>query len=121
MTAPRHWSVHDGRWYALRDSIVVDGRGIAEIQVSAHAAGTDTTWDVTARLTPAGASAMAAATGHHLGQTLAVLLGDTIVEHGIIEGPLASRVPVRLRVTRGKADSMAVRARRVSGASCNVP
>jgi hypothetical protein len=64
---------------------------------------------------------MAAATGRNLGQTLAVLLGDTIIEHGIIEGPLGSRVPVRLGVTRMEADSLAVRARLASGTSCNVP
>jgi preprotein translocase subunit SecD len=120
-TGPRRRSVQDGQSYALRDSIVVDGRGIAEIQVWAHGVGTDTTWDVTARLTPAAASAMAAATSRHLGQTLAVLLGDTIIDHGIIERPLGARLPVRLGVTRREADSLAVRVRRAIGTSCNVP
>jgi preprotein translocase subunit SecD len=121
MTAPHHRSVQDGQSYALRDSIIVDGRGVAEIRVSAHGVGTDTTWDVTAELTPAGATAMAAATARNLGQTLAVLLGDTIMAQGIIERPLRSRALVQLGVTRGEADSLAVRARRAIGTNCGVP
>lgn len=121
MTAPRHRSVQDGQSYALRDSIVVNGRGIAEIQVSARRVGTDTTWDVIARLTPAGASAMSAATARNLGETLALLLGDVITESGIIESPLGPQAPVRIGAARQEADSLAVRARRASGTSCNVP
>jgi preprotein translocase subunit SecD len=121
MSARRYPSIQDAESYALRDSIVVDGRGIADIQVWGHRVGTDSTWDVIARLTPAGTSAMASATGRNLGQTLVALLGDTITEHGIIESPLASRVPVRLGVTRAEADSVADRARRVSGTSCTIP
>jgi hypothetical protein len=119
--APRHRSLQDGQSYALRDSMVIDGRGIAEIRVLAHGVGGDTTWDVTAQLTPAGTSAMAAATGRNLGETLAVLWGDTILEHGVLQTALRSRVPVRLGVTRAEADSLAVRARRASGTSCHIP
>jgi preprotein translocase subunit SecD len=121
MTAPRRLSLQDGQTYALRDSIVVDGRGIAEIKVWAHGVGTDTTWDVIAELTPAGATAMAAATGRNLGQTLAVVLGDTILAEGVIERPLRSRAVVRLGLSREEAKSLAVRARRAIGTNCGVP
>lgn len=121
MTARRYRSIQDGQSYALRDSIVLDGRGIAEIQVWGHRVRTDTTWDVNARLTPAGASAMAAATAHNVGEALATLLGDVIVANGIIESPLGPRAAVRIGATRRAADSLAARARQVSGASCNLP
>jgi hypothetical protein len=120
-TARHHPSLDDGESYALRDSTVVEGRDIAEIEVLPHRVGSDSSWDVIARLTPAGTSAMTAVTGRHLGQTLVVLLGDTIIEHGIVEAPLKSRVPLRLGVTHRAADSLATRARRLSGTSCHVP
>src|SRR5262245_32665785 len=75
-TALRRVSPRSGQSYTLSDSIVVDGRGIAEVQVSADVIGTDTTWDVIARLTPAGASALAAATSRNVGHILVVLLDD---------------------------------------------
>lgn len=120
-SAPRYRSIQDGQSYALRDSIVLDGRGIAEIRVSPHPVGTDTTWDVTAKLTPAGESAMAAATAHNLGETLVARLGDVIIANGIIESPLGPRALVRHGVAHREADSLAARVRQVSGAACNVP
>ena len=117
-TVPRRHSIQDGRSYALSDSIVVDGRDVAEIQVFAHAVGTDTTWDVSARLTPAGAGSMAAATGSNRGRTLVALFGDTILAQGVIESQLGPRVPVRLGVTHLEAESLAARVRRASGSNC---
>jgi len=117
-TAPLHRSIQDGESYALRDSALVNGRGIAEIRVWAHRGGSDTTWDVLARLTPAGASAMTAATSRNIGHMMAALLGDTIVANAIIEAPLGASVPVRVGVTHKEADSVAARVRRVSGISC---
>ena len=120
MTAKRYRSVQDGQSFALRDSIVMDGLGIAEVRVWARGVGTDTTWDVLAQLTPAATSAVAAVTARSLGQTLAVLLGDAIVDHAIIGGTFGSRIPLRIGATHSEADSLAARVRRVSGSSCNV-
>jgi TonB family protein len=117
-TARRYRSARTGESYALRDTLVLDGRGIAEVLVRSHAVGTDTTWDVIARLTPAGASAIAEASASHIGQKLAVLMGNEIVDTGIIETPLRSLVVLRIGASRGLADSLALRARRASGTGC---
>jgi len=97
---------------------VVNGRDIAEIRLWAHREGSDTAWDVLARLTPAGASAMNAATSRHIGTMMTALLGDTIIANATIESPLGPVVALRLSVSHSEADSVAARVRRVSGTSC---
>jgi len=120
--ARRYRNPQNGQSYALRDSIVLDGRGIVQIEVRPRRVGTDTTWDVMARLTPAGTSALEAATAGHIGSMIAVLVGDEIVQTAIIQGTLRTTViPIRTDLSsRHEADSLALKARR-GGAGCAAP
>ena len=117
-TARRYRSSQNGQSYALRDSIVLDGHGIAQIEARPRRVGTDTSWDVMARLTPTGTSALTAATATHVGSTIAVLVGDEIVQTAIIQSELRTTVlPIRTDLSRHAADSLALRARR-AGPGC---
>ena len=119
--ARRYRDPQSGQSYALRDSIVLDGRGIAQIEVRPRRVGADTSWDVMARLTPTGASALEAATASHVGSMIAVLVGDEIVQTAIIQGTLRTAViPIRMDLSRNAADSLALHAR-PAGAACAVP
>jgi preprotein translocase subunit SecD len=119
--ARRYRDPQSGRSYALRDSIVLDGRGVVQVEVRPRRVGTDTTWDVMARLTPAGTSALEAATSSHIGSMIAVLVGDEIVQTAIIQGTLRTTViPIRTDLSRHEADSLALTARR-GGAGCAAP
>jgi len=120
-TARRYRNPRTGDSYALRDTIVLDGHGIARIDVLSRRVGTDTMWDVAARLTPAGAAALETATASHIGSMIAVLAGgagDGIVQTAIIQSPLRTLIPIRTDLSRAAADSIAVQARRVTAAAC---
>ena len=118
-TARRHRNVQTGQSYALRDSIVLDGHDIIQIDVQRGLVGADTAWNVMARLTPAGASALTAATASHIGSMIAVLAGDEIVQTAIIQSTLRTVVvPVQTDLSRRAADSLAARLRRTTSAGC---
>ena len=116
-TTARHYRyAQPGQSYALRDSIVLDGHDIVGIEVQRGLFGTDTTWTVMARFTPAGASALTAATASHIGSMIAVLVGDEIVQTAIIQGSLRTALlPVQMDLSRRAADSLAARLRRTTG------
>jgi preprotein translocase subunit SecD len=106
--------------YSLRDTVVLDGRGIDSIRVTAHRFLGDTVWDVSARVIPAAARAWGDATASHVGQRIVVLLGDEIVQTAIIESRIGARTGIRLNATHRVADSLALRARRaVAGCSAS--
>jgi cyanophycinase len=120
-TARRYRNAETGQSYTLRDSIVLDGHGIAQIEVRPRRNGADTTWDLMARLTPTATSALTAATASHVGSTIAVLVGDEVVQTAIIQSALRTTVlPIRTDLSRHVADSLALRARRVGG-GCTAP
>jgi preprotein translocase subunit SecD len=120
-SARRYRYAPNGQSYALNDSLVLDGRGIASLDVRTDRISPDTTWSVIARLTPAGASSIAAATASHVGHMLVVLVGDEIIQTAIIESALRTSIPLRTDLTRAAADSLASRARRFSGTGCIAP
>ncbi len=119
-TARRYLNASDGREYFLRDTVVLDARGVRTILVASHRLGPDTVWDVVGGLTPAAALSWGDATASHVGQTIAVLFGGKLVQTAIIESRVGGRILVDGNVPRPVADSLALRARRfIAGCSAS--
>lgn len=108
-----------GESFALRDSVVLDGRAIEHIELEPSGLGEDS-WDVLARLTSAGGEKMLAVSTNHPDQHIAVLLGDEILEVAVIAGPIRTVVPLRIGAPRREADSLVARANRAR-TGCTAP
>jgi TonB family protein len=109
----------NGWLYPLRDTVVLDERGITSVSVWPTRLGSDTTWAVLARTTSEGARALADATAKHVGRYIGIMVGNDLVDTAIIESKLAGSVlQLRGNVTRAVADSLARRAARAISAEC---
>src|SRR5690349_11860543 len=105
----RYRNRRTGESLALEDSIVLDAKDIDRVAAVAHRVGRDTVWSVIATLTPAAAQAFAATTANHTGDTMAVRIGDEIVDTGIIESRLGAKAGIVTGVSKAAADSMLTR------------
>lgn len=101
---------HTGLPIGLTDSIVLDLRGIKQVEVRSDAQANTVT--VVATLTPAARSAFTAATTAHVGHRIAVVLDDHVVTVARIESPLTSPVPIVIDIRRAVAESLVTRINR---------
>lgn len=107
-----------GKFYALKDTTVLAASAIERVTVWPHRLGSDTVFDVFATLTPSAAGTFAAVTEAHIGQTIAVRVGDDIVATAIVESKLGKRLPFTTNASKARADSLATRVNRATAGSC---
>jgi len=86
----RYADPNTGQSYVLNDTIVLDLDGFQRAEAHPDRLANDGTWDVIARLNPAGVAAFSSATASHVGQTIVVLLDERIVSSAVIQSPLRS-------------------------------
>jgi preprotein translocase subunit SecD len=113
----RYIDPNTGQSYALSDTIVLDLAGIERAEVHSHPVGSDTGWDVVARLNSSAAAAFSAATANHIGEKIAVLIDDRIITTAQIESRLGSVVGVAFTLRKAAADSLAARINQAKAAS----
>lgn len=109
----------NGWSYALNDTVVLDERAIASVDLQSVRIGSDTAWAVIARPTVPGARALSDATGSHVGRYLGIVIGDDLVDTPRIESQLVgSLVLLRGAAPRAVAESLAYVARSAIAPIC---
>lgn len=107
-----------GRSYALKDTIVLQAADIQRVSTWRGRLGRDTVWDVVATLTADGARRFAVSTGAHVGQIIAVRVGEELTTTALVESSLGGRVPIITNVSAAVADSVLARVQHATSASC---
>jgi hypothetical protein len=106
-----------GGSFALKDTTVLTS-AIERVTVWPHRIGRDTAWDVIAKFTASAADTLASVTGTHVGQIIAIRIGDDIVETAIINSSLRSTIAFAVDASKATADSVAARVKRATAESC---
>jgi preprotein translocase subunit SecD len=104
--------------YALTDTAAFDGRGIQDIWIEPFKDGRDTLWTVVANIKSPIAEKVSALFASHRDGHMGVLVGDELIQTAVIAGPVTSRVPLRIMVSKPIADSLLRRVRAAMAPRC---
>jgi hypothetical protein len=118
-SARRYRERDTGVSYAVTDTVALDTRGIQDVAADPFVeSGHDTVWTVLATVRPAMADGLSAITAKHIEQHAAVLIGDELVQSALIQGPVRSKLALRIHVSKAIADSLVLRVREAITPRC---